>query len=108
MFSCAGRAVKTTYSLSHFSLESSFFGFVQDVETTNPLISLRELITKEGIIIDVNYVFLFKRAPGMIPQRYRDDETATKVQEENKSIRDCIVTLDGNPTVILRKLSVNK
>jgi hypothetical protein len=72
--------------------DSKWFGFVESI-TAVPLSVFRNLIVEQGIEIAGQYNFLFRKAP------------VTLIQEAKKSVFECIVQVENNPTLLLRKAS---
>jgi len=71
--------------------ENRSIGFVE-LETTATLSTFRSMITDTGIEIKSPFYFLFRKAP------------LTSIQEQKKTILDCLVKIDGNHTILLRKV----
>jgi len=86
-----GEALTTSQKLSQQLHPHQFLGFVE-IDHEETLAKLRDKIAEDGIEVPVyGYNFLFMKAP------------VTYVQEQRKQIKECIIALDGNPAVLLRK-----
>lgn len=84
-------ALTTSQTLSQQLHPHQFLGFVE-IKHEETLAKLRDKITEDGIEVPAyGYNFLFMKAP------------VTYVQEQRKLVKECIIALDGNPTIMLRK-----
>jgi len=71
--------------------EGKWFGYVE-TSTDITLATLRTMIDQLGIQVKGLYQFLFRKAP------------VTTIQEQKKTVLDCLIQMERNPTILLRKI----